>query len=299
MTQIKEVLSLNVRLTEGGAAQVMLSIHEQLLKFGIISSLGYGYGPHGSASPKESEYSAQRTTGKIRMATNLITHQALGIDFLSPSAKDIKRFAKVLDRADVIHLHAIHSFYWNFENLLKLISESGTPVVWTMHDSWILTGRCAIPGDCRKWLEGCGKCPSKSTYPATKIDLSKQQWQSKRDAIARLRETNKLVLVSVSDWLAHDLESAGFSDVKVIKNGSDSEFWEASKFHDRQPAQDRKGMVFINRDLRDRSKVSLDTLNGLADAGVDLTVVGNNPPDGISKKIKLISATSNRVIEVN
>jgi putative colanic acid biosynthesis glycosyltransferase len=294
VTNLKEILSINVRLTEGGAAQVMLSIHQQLLKLGISSNVGYGYGPHGGVSPQESEYSAQRLTGKFRMATNFITHQSVGIDLVSPSAKDIKRFREILNRADVLHLHAVHSYFWNFEELLEVISESETPVVWTMHDSWLLTGRCAIPGNCKKWLEGCGKCPSKSTYPPTKIDLSKQQWKSKRDALRRLRETNKLVLVSVSDWLARDLELAGFEDVRVIRNGSDIDFWEASNHLNQASTAARKGMVFINRDLRDRSKVSLQTLNRLAEAGVDLTVVGNNPPEGLSKKIELIPATSNR-----
>ena len=294
MTKVKEILSLNVRLTEGGAAQVMVSIHEQLLKWGISSNLGYGYGPHGGSSPQESEYSAQRLAGKFRMATNFITHHSVGIDLISPSAKEIKRFKEILNRVDVVHLHAVHSYFWNFEKLLEVISESDTPVVWTMHDSWLLTGRCAIPGDCKKWLEGCGKCPSKGTYPPTKIDLSKRQWQSKRDAFRRLSETNKIALVSVSDWLARDLARAGFEDVKVIKNGSDTDFWEASKNLKHASAAGRKGMVFINRDLRDRSKVSLQTLNCLAEGGVDLTVVGNNPPEGLSKKIKLIPATSDR-----
>jgi putative colanic acid biosynthesis glycosyltransferase len=294
VTNLKEILSLNVRLTEGGAAQVMLSIHEQLLKLGISSNLSYGYGPQGGASPQESHFSAHRLTGKFRMATNFITHQSVGIDLISPSVKEIKRFKEILNRVDVVHLHAVHSYFWNFEELLELIGESETPVVWTMHDSWLLTGRCAIPGDCKKWLEGCGKCPSKSTYPPTKIDLSKQQWESKRDVFKRLRETNKLALVSVSDWLARDLERAGFEDVKVIKNGSDIDFWEASTNLNQASTADRKGMVFINRDLRDRSKVSLQTLNRLAEAGVNLTVVGNNPPQGLSKKIELIPATSNR-----
>jgi putative colanic acid biosynthesis glycosyltransferase len=294
VTNLKEILSLNVRLTEGGAAQVMLSIHEQLLKMGIHSNLGYGYGPHGGVSPQESEYSAHRLTGTFRMATNFITHQSLGIDLISPSVKETKSFKEVLNRADVLHLHAVHSYFWNFEELLEVIGESETPVVWTMHDSWLLTGRCAIPGDCKKWLEGCGKCPSKSSYPPTKIDLSKQQWKSKRDVFKRLRETNKLALVSVSDWLARDLERAGFEDVKVIKNGSDIDFWEASKNLNQAHTADRKGMVFINRDLRDRSKVSLQTLNRVAETGVNLTVVGNNPPQGLSKKIELIPATSNR-----
>jgi len=100
--------------------------------------------------------------------------------------------------------------------------------------------------------------------------------------------------VSVSDWLAQDLKRAGFADVKVIKNGADREFWEASKDPSHASLPEKKGMVFINRDLRDSSKVSLHTLNSLAEAGVDLTVVGNNAPEGISGKIKLIPATSNR-----
>lgn len=294
MTEVREILSLNVRLSEGGAAQVMISIHDQLLKWGVTSNLAYGYGPHGDASPKEDELSGNRLTGKVRMSANYITHQSLGIDLVSPSSRQIDKFRDLLSRADVIHLHAIHSYFWKFKDLLKLISESGIPVVWTMHDSWILTGRCAIPGDCRKWEEGCGKCPTKSAYPPTKIDFSKQQWQSKREAVKQLGLTNNLTLVSVSDWLAQDLAKAGFDNVKVIKNGADAVFWHALKSMNSSPKTTRKGMLFINRDLRDRSKVSVQTLNRLAESDVELTVIGNNPPEGLNKKIKLIPATSSR-----
>ena len=69
---------------------------------------------------------------------------------------------------DIIHLHNIHGFYLDVEELFRYLKGSGKPVVWTLHDCWSFTGHCAHFDyiGCMKWKTGCGDCPQyKSVYP--------------------------------------------------------------------------------------------------------------------------------------
>ena len=44
---------------------------------------------------------------------------------------------------DIIHLHNVHGFYLDVEQLFRYLKTSGKPVVWTLHDCWSFTGHCA------------------------------------------------------------------------------------------------------------------------------------------------------------
>ena len=62
---------------------------------------------------------------------------------------------------DIIHLHNIHGFYLDVEELFRYLKGSGKPVVWTLHDCWSFTGHCAHFDyiGCMKWKTECGDCP--------------------------------------------------------------------------------------------------------------------------------------------
>lgn len=118
-------------------------------------------------------------------------------------------------RPDLVHLHWPHAGFLRIESLPLL----GAPVVWTLHDMWAFTGVCHYAGDCRRYLEGCGRCPMlASDDPA---DVSARVFARKRAAYARTR----LHLAAPSKWLA-DLASrspllAGLP-VDVTPNGLDT-----------------------------------------------------------------------------
>ena len=61
-------------------------------------------------------------------------------------------------QADIVHLHIIHSGFFDIGQLHKITKLKKT--VWTLHDPWALTGHCIYPFDCNKWEVGCGDCPS-------------------------------------------------------------------------------------------------------------------------------------------
>ena len=46
-------------------------------------------------------------------------------------------------------------------------------VVWTLHDTSILTGGCIQPADCKSFGKGCGNCSQLGKWPlTTSVDLT-------------------------------------------------------------------------------------------------------------------------------
>jgi len=94
--------------------------------------------------------------------------------------------------------------------------------VWTLHDAWPLTGRCAYFFDCDRWKNGCGHCPDLSRYPKAYIDTSAFMWRKKKAAFAQGWNP---VIVCPSQWLADQVKESylGKFRVEAIPNGIDTE----------------------------------------------------------------------------
>lgn len=135
-------------------------------------------------------------------------------------------------RPDLVHLHWPHAGFLRIESLPKL----GAPVVWTLHDMWAFTGVCHYAGDCRRYLEGCGRCPMlASGDPA---DVSARVFARKRATYARTR----LHLAAPSKWLA-DLAAASpllaGIPVDVAPNGLNTDMYSP---RDRAAAREALGL---------------------------------------------------------
>ena len=68
------------------------------------------------------------------------------------------RLKHVLDRfrPDVINVHNLHGGFergWGTD--LVDLCATHAPTVWTLHDMWSFTGRCAYAYDCRAFETGC------------------------------------------------------------------------------------------------------------------------------------------------
>lgn len=59
--------------------------------------------------------------------------------------------------ADVVHLHLMHTGWFDMDALRRLVRYK--PTVWTWHDPWPMTGHCIYPIGCERWRTGCGACP--------------------------------------------------------------------------------------------------------------------------------------------
>lgn len=138
--------------------------------------------------------------------------------------KETKKLIKWIDeiKPDLIHIHNLHGYYINAEMLLNYINSKHIPVIYTMHDCWTFTGRCAVfdAVKCEKWKSGCGRCPYKKQYPLTRLfDSSKKQWLTKKELLTN----HSYHYVTPSKWLK-DLAMESFltnEDIRVINNAID------------------------------------------------------------------------------
>ena len=124
---------------------------------------------------------------------------------------------------DMIHLHNIHGYYLNYPLLFEYLSQKGTPVVWTLHDCWTMTGHCAYftYAQCEKWKEGCRDCNFKSAYPKSVLfNRSERNFKLKQAAFCSVRN---MTLVPVSSWLASIVPQSILKSISVqmIHNGID------------------------------------------------------------------------------
>ena len=137
-------------------------------------------------------------------------------------------------KPDVIHLHNIHGYYINYKILFKYLSESGTPVVWTMHDCWAATGHCPYYTfvQCIVWRSegGCRNCSQKRGYPSSVLfSNAAYNFKCKRKYFNLLSE-NQLTIVTPSKWLSDEIGKSylGHYKRRVINNGIDLEVFKPS-----------------------------------------------------------------------
>lgn len=212
------ILSINSVYSFGSTGKIATAIHKGLLERGFISSVAYGRG----------QVIYEPNLYRIGWAWEVNLHAlhtrifgTVGHGSYFGTKKLLNYISKF--KPDVIHLHNIHAYYINVYLLFDYIRRNDIPVVWTLHDDWPFTGRCAYFYECEKWKSGCGGCPKLSEYPKTIfIDRSAGEWKRKQKAFYTIP---RLVLTPPSQWLANDLQSSflGNKQIKVVPNAIDTE----------------------------------------------------------------------------
>lgn len=132
------------------------------------------------------------------------------------------------EKPDIIHIHNIHGHEVNIEGLFRYLGECHTPIVWTMHDCWAVTGYCPYftMVKCKRWKTGCRECPQRKNY-SWFVDKSTDNQSRKREASKGLN----LTVVTPSDWLAKIIRESflGKYPVRVINNGIDQRIFKPCK----------------------------------------------------------------------
>lgn len=134
-------------------------------------------------------------------------------------------------KPDVIHLHNIHGDWINIFILFSFLQQTSLPIIWTLHDCWAFTGRCAYFENiwCMKWKTGCYECKNMKTYPITYFfDFSRKMWKDKRENFSRF---HSMRIVTPSQWLANYTRESFLSmyQIDVINNGIDIDIFSSSK----------------------------------------------------------------------
>lgn len=129
---------------------------------------------------------------------------------IANAGNDITRLREFKE-ADVVHLHWINQGMLSLRGIRKIL-ESGKPVVWTMHDMWPATAICHLTFDCRKYSQGCSRCP---LLPRGSVfgDLARKVWRRKMKIIST---HSSLIFVACSRWLASSARRSKLLESKKI-----------------------------------------------------------------------------------
>ena len=146
--------------------------------------------------------------------------------------------------ADILHLHAIHSGFFNYFALPSLTKRKAT--VWTPPDIWPLTGHCTYNYDCARWKTGCGRCPYPDHYPPIQRDATAFEWRFKKWVYAR----SKIHFVVLSQYFYDMAKQSMLSHFPIhrIPRGVDTEaFKPLNRSHCRSVLgipQDKRVLMF-------------------------------------------------------
>jgi len=210
------VLIINTVYRGGGSAGIAQTLHLELNRLDGWESL-FAYGRGQKTEDSGTVRFALRPEVYLHIALTRLT----GLQGYGTWISTIRLIRLIREwKPDIIHFHNIHGYYLDL-SIAKAVDQMGIPVVYTLHDAWLLSGRCAHFLDCWRWKTGCGKCPYPKEYPNTYFDSSAWMWPRKRKLIG---EVWKPVIVSPSLWLAKLVAEAcdGRCSIEVIPNGIDT-----------------------------------------------------------------------------
>ena len=211
-----KVLHLNTSDLDGGAARAANRLHHGLQTNGIASQMLVR-----AKSSVDRSVIADRTIlsklGPIMDGLPLKLSSRKGASRFSPQwfPDSITSKAQIL-APDVIHLHWICNGFLKIETLAQLHK----PLVWTLHDMWVITGGCHTSWECDRYQTSCGNCPQLCSN--REHDLSHWIWRRKTRAWSHLN----LTLISPSLWLADAARSSSLfrkTRIEVIPHGLDLE----------------------------------------------------------------------------
>jgi glycosyltransferase involved in cell wall biosynthesis len=207
-----------------------------------------------------------------------------------PAIKEIhQQLIKIIEqeKPDIINVHNIHGgqkIGWGVG--MVDICQQHAPTVWTMHDMWSFTGRCAYNDTCRKYQKGCDStCPTPYEYPSCMPDKIAAAFKEKKDLITA---GNQLFSVTPSKWMAGVAKKGIWAKkhLKTIPNGIDiSRFFPMSKEFARKRLNlpnDKPVFLFIADNINDTRKgfdILSDALRLLRTEPFVLVTCGRDLPE--------------------
>jgi glycosyltransferase involved in cell wall biosynthesis len=241
------VLHINNTSHMGGAARAMQRLHAALVDQG-----------------HQSQFLVGRTIEKDNPLVHVIwdqvsSHRSLGKSIQSRIGNRLEKYLGInswanrttlniaetglYQWADIIDLRNLFGGFFNLWSLPSLSRQK--PVVWRLPDLWAVTGHCAYPYDCQRWVSGCYRCPLMT--PAgreivepkpTVFDSTRRVWQAKRNIYSR----SKLHIIVTTRWMKEQVSRSILQDalsINVISNGVNLDVY---KPYDRKEVRQQLGL---------------------------------------------------------
>lgn len=293
------ILQISSHYNQGGAAKIVACVHSRLQSKGYESYVAYG---RGEESGDDKIY---RFNSSFEVYLSALLSRLTGLNgWFNRRATD--RLLSYIDQInpDLIHFHALHGYYVNFQKLFDYVDRHGIPCVWTFHDCHAFSGNCGYFYECRKWREGCGRCPRIHDYPKSLFfDFTGYMWKRKKYLFTKGKNR---VIVTPSDWLTAEARQSFFNKYPcvTIHNGIDTEhvFYPRDKKQCREKhgyAMEQKivlGIAVGYSDPRKGAKYILQLARDLQDEAT-VVLVGWQSSDDVMLKgisnVRTVPATEN------
>lgn len=216
-----KIVEINSVCGTGSTGVIAVEIAEFLRKRGHECYIAYGHGH--SDYPYSFKFGSKIETKFHAMYNTRI----LGLEsYGSPHGtnKLIKWISEI--SPDIIHLHNLHGNYLNFPMLMKYLAEVRIPIVWSMFDTWAITGKCThfTASGCTKWQNECNNCPQLHSSGAKTYFFDRTN-KIFRDKVELIASIPKLDIISCSKWLKGELEKSHLKNrpIHMIYNWIDQE----------------------------------------------------------------------------
>jgi glycosyltransferase involved in cell wall biosynthesis len=213
-----KILQINSLVNKGSTGRIVEQIGNFFISNGWQSYIAFG------RSSNESKSKTIKIGNEFDHILHGIKSRLLDKHGLSSSNATRNLIKKIIEiKPDIIHLHNLHGYYLNYEILFNYFRTIKTPIVWTLHDCWSITGHCTFFSDinCNKWKSECNNCPKLKNYPTSIfIDNSLINFNLKKK---KFNSIENLTLVPVSHWLGQIIKQSFLQDyeINVIQNGVD------------------------------------------------------------------------------
>ena len=283
------ILQFNVRLAEGGAAGVALDLHLRALQKGLTSHFVYGYGKGGKKSVSHSNYPhVIKQTPRLTSVANIALFRLFNRDLFG-NLDNLYRKVTRTPGPLVLHFHVLHSYWLNLAEVVAFCEKvknhkPDVRLVWTLHDHWSVTGRCAFTDGCEGWKSGCQKCPTLTNYPPVKVDRAHQLVVGKRQLFQQMLSLG-CQFISPSQHVAEAFNSLyGAGRCRIINNGIDVAT--EAILSELSPVGERQGkpkIAVVAHDLRYDGKTNQQLVRDMMAAGnnIELHTFGKfSPFDG-------------------
>lgn len=213
-----KVLQINSVCGKGSTGRIVVQISDYLNRHGVDNYIAYGFGK--SDRPNTFCFGNSMDAHLHSFMSRKLGWQ--GKMSHIPTWSLIRYMERI--NPDIVHLHNIHGHYLNYKMLFQYLKKKNFQVVWTFHDCWPITGKCAHFTEvrCEKWKTGCFDCPQLDRYPDSERDRTCKSYLEKKRAFTSIPN---LHIVTVSNWLKSVVEASFLceADVQCIYNGVDTE----------------------------------------------------------------------------
>ena len=205
-----KIVHIGTADNSGGAARASFQLHQSLLKAGHSSSMVVGQ--RVEQRPEIDRIGFPDTLlGKLCDLALLKCETWTGLQYLLQPLKHRFLDHPFVRAADIIHLHNLHGNFFSFTVLPELSKVA--PLVWTLHDTWSLTGHCSYNYDCDRWRSGCGHCPNLREYPEVALDTTALLWRRKRQSY----RNSRISVVAPSEWLCNMVRASPLFEGRLVR----------------------------------------------------------------------------------